>query len=521
VLYFGAGGGAGALPPATAATERTFGFLNHRETIRTIDWHRRYVSHLWTYNLHYFEYAADLASAWAQTGQHAFVDQFIELTDHWITSTSVGTRDGWDPYPTSIRTANWLRAVLAFDDALPHAVRDRVLSSTHAQLRHLARRLEWHLLGNHLLKNLHALALGGLVFDDAAGRMWRERMTDVFWEQLSKQLAADGGHIERSPMYHAIVLGDALELLHLQTACGAPPSREGRECVGRAVAAFVRLSRGDGTLHLFNDAANGIAPGADLLAGQARAAGVEWPADPQGAWSLPNSGFFGFADASTGERFIIDGGPPGPSYQPAHAHCGTLSFELDLGGRPCIVDSGTPGYEGDPLRGYARSTRAHNTVAIGGHEQSEVWGTFRMARRASVPYAGIDAARGGFAFAGACSPYHDRGAVHHRRVERTDRGWRIADHVDGADGAPVIGFIHLHPGFHAVAENGGITARASHAVIRFDVWGADAVRVLDPRDGVEHGYYCPEFGLRLPAPIIELAIERNDGRMFGFEVLRP
>src|SRR5690606_29747382 len=450
----------GAVERAQDVVRGRFEFLNRGLDLPVIDWRARYVSHLWTYNLHYFDYAADLATAWLLTRERAFVDRFLELAGEWISATADGRSDGWDPYPTSLRTANWLRATLAFDDALPQEARARILASTHAQLRHLGRRLEWHLLGNHLLKNLHALALGGLVLEGAEAAEWRGRLRAAFWEQAAEQFESDGGHIERSPMYHAIALADVLEILHLDNLCGEPSSDDRLALAERAIRAFRAWTRPDGTLHLFNDAANGIAPDAARIAARARAAGIDWPDSPEGPWALPASGFFGYADEATGERFIIDAGPPGPPYQPAHAHCGVLSFELDMDGRAFIVDSGTSGYEGDPLRAYVRSTRAHNTVMIGDREQSEVWGVFRMARRAVVPYARIERPPGAFVFSGACSPYHDRAAVHHRLVARTDAGWRIIDRVAGAVGARVAGYLHVHPDFRLAADGESITADA-------------------------------------------------------------
>src|SRR5690606_2555175 len=71
-----------------------------------------------------------------------------------------------------------------------------------------------------------------------------------------------------------------------------------------------------------------------------------------------------------------------------HAHCDLLSFELDLAGLPFAVDAGVSGYADAPLREFVRSTRAHNTVVIGGREQSEIWGVYRVARMAEVMRAG-------------------------------------------------------------------------------------------------------------------------------------
>src|SRR5690606_26497950 len=142
-------------------------------------------------------------------------------------------------------------------------------------------------------------------------------------------------------------------------------------------------------------------------------------------------------------------------------HCDLLSFELDLAGRPVVVDSGVSGYDGDPLRGYVRSTRAHNTVSIAGKEQSEVWATFRMARRAEVESASCTETRDGFRFEGAYRPYHDSSALHQRVITKENGSWIVTDTVMGATGAPLQSFLHLHPDFRVVEAEGQIVDRKS------------------------------------------------------------
>jgi len=72
----------------------------------------------------------------------------------------------------------------------------------------------------------------------------------------------------------------------------------------------------------------------------------------------------------------------GPDYLPGHAHADTLSFELSIFGQRVLVNSGTSCYGNDAERWLQRSTAAHNTVVVNGENSSEVWGGFRVARRA-------------------------------------------------------------------------------------------------------------------------------------------
>lgn len=499
---------------AEAARAGTFSFAGTEARLAEVDWTARGPDALWTYHLHYFDAAPDLAFAFRRTGAAVYADAFRRWAGAWMDATRGGRGPGWEPYPLSLRTANWLRARALFGDALEPGFRARLDASVFAQLAVLERRLEWHILANHLQKNLHALVLGGLAFGGARAAGWRARGTRLLGRELREQVLPDGGHFERSPMYHAIALGDFLEAVAVLDACGASVPSEARDRVRAMAAAWTRLSRPDGAPELFNDAAEGVAPAGARLDRWAEIALGGAPVRPAGAWSLPDSGYHGWS-GERGERIVVDCGPPGPGYQPGHAHCDLLSFVLDLGGRPVVVDSGVSGYAGDPLRDYVRSTRAHNTVSIAGREQSEVWGVFRVGRMASVRAARSGAADGGFAFDGSYHPYHDAGAVHRRTIRGGGGAWRVADGVQGAHGASLVAFLHLHADFDVAAEDGRWTARAPGAVVRIEPFGVDAVRLVRGERDPAQGWYCPRFGTALPAPVLELHVHRNDGREFG------
>src|SRR5256884_5459977 len=79
---------------------------------------------------------------------------------------------------------------------------------------------------------------------------------------------------------------------------------------------------------------------------------------------------------------IADVGEIGPDHLPGHAHADTLSFELSLRGQRVLVNAGTSTYEVSAERLRQRGTAAHNTVVVDGVDSSEVWSSFRVARRA-------------------------------------------------------------------------------------------------------------------------------------------
>ena len=81
---------------------------------------------------------------------------------------------------------------------------------------------------------------------------------------------------------------------------------------------------------------------------------------------------------------IIDRAAVGPDYLPGHAHADTLSFELSIFGQRVIVNSGTSTYREGSERLRQRGTSSHSTVVIDNQNSSEVWASFRVARRAKI-----------------------------------------------------------------------------------------------------------------------------------------
>lgn len=80
----------------------------------------------------------------------------------------------------------------------------------------------------------------------------------------------------------------------------------------------------------------------------------------------------------------MDVGDIKASYQPDHSHADTFNYELRIGGKPFVVDTGISTYDKTARRQYERGTAAHNTVMIGNKDSSEVWGGFRVGKRAKV-----------------------------------------------------------------------------------------------------------------------------------------
>ncbi len=340
----------------------TVTYLNQPVTFTNgIDWNHAENGKLWTYCLAYFE---DLPQRPAQEGL-ALIYDFIRQTNT--------LHDALEPYPTSLRLLHWRAFLVRTNHHDPV-----ILRHMRQQTALLRGRLEYHLGGNHLLENACALVTMGVFLENAA---WLGTGNTLLRAQLAEQILTDGGHYERSPVYHQLLTARLLDLTQLLEAT-PPPAHPTLSAFVRAKTAamlnwLVAVTFRNGSVPMVNDAAAGVAPTTATLLGRARALGFA-PV----ATRLGQSGYRMLTTPRL--ELFADVGPVGPNHQPGHAHADTFSFVLHVDGQPLVVDPGTSTYQTGPRRQWERSTAAHNTVVVAGQNSSEVWGVFRVGRRAQV-----------------------------------------------------------------------------------------------------------------------------------------
>jgi uncharacterized heparinase superfamily protein len=468
------------------------------------DWTSMDQDKLWRYNLHYFDC---LHEPGRTNGP--------ELIESWIAGNPQGRADAWEPFPVSLRLVNWIKFFLSPGaPSLPASW----LESLAVQARWLSQNIEYHLLANHYFKNAKALIFAGVFFDGVEARRWLNLGLRIASEELAEQVLPDGGHFERSPMYHCMILEDCLDLLNLCHACGLPEMRALKLRLEGLIPAMLDFAEGlthpDGGIALFNDAALGIEPGYAELAGYFRRLGGACPAaGHETVRSFPESGYHRLSP-SPGDMLVADCGPVGPDYQPGHAHCDTLSFELSLDGRRVIVDSGCCRYTDGDIRHYNRGNAGHNALTIDGHDQSEVWGAHRVARRARPMAARAAQENVALVFEGAHDGYTRLPGrpVHRRRIEWRGGRIEIRDRVEGGGEHDLELRMHIHPDCPVRLDNGCAEVRAGASTLRISA-------IEGPLELVR-GWYCPEFGRQLPCDVLRVRIRAGLPWSGGFVIIK-
>jgi Heparinase II/III-like protein/Heparinase II/III N-terminus len=521
---------------------RRFTFLGQSEYFagRALSWNDPAFSQLWRYHLHYFDYVLDLAAAAAAAGgETQAAAAFAELAGDWIAANPEAKGDGWHPYTVSRRIVNWLLAARLFAGEPAWAGPGlRIEKSIAVQARYLARNLELDVRGNHLIANLRGLLCAGLWLAGEEARSWKESATRRLRAEVAEQVLPDGGHFERNPGYHLVVLRDLLDLAIWWRQSGEAPPSWLTDAIRGMLEYLAGVLPPTGELPLVKDTAwdeipdpGGLIAAGGLLLGAGRwkrsdddfslypallfgAAGWEeyrsWPvaAAPTSA-AFRETGHYVLRDDRRGDFLFFDAGEPCPPYLPAHAHADLLSYELTVGGRRVVVDSGVYEYAPGSWRNYFRSTRAHSTVEVAGQDQSEVWSSFRTARRAH-PSGVLWQPEGERVLVGA---EHDgyarlRPPVIHRRTIAWEKGgyWLFLDQLFGSGGVAFAGFVHLDPSL-SLRPAGALTWRVeglSYALWLSAAEGVSAELVRGRREPPEQGWQSERFGELAPNQVLVL-----------------
>ena len=480
--------------PESFDYELTFSFLGHRVSFADwVDWTCKDKEPLWAFNLHYFDFI---------NSRDSTPNDVHQIIKHWISENKVYSKPGWASYPTSLRIVNWIKFEL--NNSL---FTTQELDSLFHQCRFLSLQIEYDILANHLIANAKALLFGGLFFNSFEAKQWLEKGLLILDNQLKEQINEDGAHFELSPMYHAILLEDLIDIYVLLSAFGHVSSDytndknkfseycdegiiptvttntsqcdlliEGLERVIPRMLHFLEtVTHPDGELSFFNDSAMGIAPSYLQLINHASKAGMFTDSEfcnslqtithsdsnlalkPIDLKPVSNgdNGSSGYKKSSLGEFTLITNvAPISPSYQPSHAHADTLSFELSFKQQRILVNSGTSTYSVGELRQMQRSTRAHNTLVIDGHNSSDVWAAFRVGKRARILEYFTEESEKNIRILGSHDGYKSwRGGVTHKRewVLEQDK-LTCSDSLDGHYSSAEL-YFHFHPDVSLVSGN--------------------------------------------------------------------
>ncbi len=467
-----------------------FIFLGQSGTLKEIGWNGSEREKLWRYNQHYF---SDLMAENADER----VILHSNLIKSWIKNNPPSIGVGWEPYPCSLRIVNWIKWSLNGNE-----LGNVEINSLANQASWLAKNLEWHILGNHLFANAKALIFAGLCVEHSQAKKWLDKGLNILKKEFPEQILSDGGHFELSPMYHIIVMEDVLDLINICRCFENELSNEQKTQVKTWELMIPTMQfwletmcHPDSDISLFNDSAFEIAPHPEQIRRYVSRLNISTEITKDKINYLIKSGYIRLENKHV--VLLTDVASVGPDYLPGHAHADTLSFEMSLNKKRIICNSGTSIYGKSSERLRQRSTAAHSTLEIDKKNSSEVWGGFRVARRAKV--FGIKTKKtDAILYAEATHDGYNRlgkNLLHKRSWILKNKDLCIKDNVFGYGNHEVAIYYYFTPGWKpSIKEANKILVRNADN----DQCQIKIICEKDIKISIDPTTYHPTFGTSIP-----------------------
>ena len=422
----------------------------------------------WELNRHF--QLAQLAKSYYVSGDEADLTEFAALFEDWNAHNLFLHGPQWtSAMELAIRVNSWIYAWCFLDRALAKWKKQdarRLLAGlsngiqvmTEYIVRHRARGSS---ANNHLIVELYAVAMAGLLYDDAA---WKKLALDELARELERQNNADGVNLEMATHYQAFVM-EAYGLLMLQPNIGhitegwklrlTQLSRYLCDCCGAGGETVLFGDDDSGKiLDLGGRNVKGIHVVLQLMGlvlderytDEPICETLRWLTDAQTRRknaekcrycsplvSVRREGGYTIL-RSRDEKVLLamDHGPIGFGTLAAHGHADALSIQAFRNGKKILTDPGTWNYHlCANLRDLFRAETWHSTVYVTGQPQSEMLGPFLWGRRAQTRLLDIREDESGVTVC-AQTQY---GSIRHTRTLRFDqqRTLTVEDAIEGLE----------------------------------------------------------------------------------------
>jgi uncharacterized heparinase superfamily protein len=307
-----------------------------------------------------------------------------------------------------------------------------------------------------LLEAVIALMLAGLMLPRGERLLVKGRK--IFGRELPRQLLADGGHVERSPQVMLDLLTQLIDLRDVFAAARRPLPDSLQITIETMASVVLMLAHGDGQLARFNDTAE--RDPRLVEAALRRAGGRLRPLN-----QLPLTGFQRMECART--LVLVDCGAPPRHGLDAHAHAGTLAFEMSVDGDHLIVNCGAHPWSRE-WQQVQRTSAAHSTLIVDNVNSSmllppkkAIGGGLKMggiALKPDIVTSRREETNGQIWLDLSHNGYEEGfGLIHRRRLYLSANGedFMGEDQLIGKGGNSFALRFHLHPGVQvSITQNG-------------------------------------------------------------------
>jgi hypothetical protein len=386
---------------------------------------------IWELNRH--QYFFTLGVAYWLTGDEKYAATFVRHLDSWMEQNAPGMGINWcSSLEVSFRVMSWIWAFHLFQgsNSLTPTIFQKALKFLFVHARHLEKYLSTYYSPNtHLTGEALGLYYLGTQFPFfKRSEHWKQLGSEILFAELDRQIYDDGVYFEQTTWYQRYTADFYLQFLILQklnSDFGNTESQKKLSTKTQSLLDFLMyITYPDGTTPIIGDDDGGrclpltsnrsddfrgtLGVGSVVLRrGDYKFVSAEvtqeilWLLGSEGVKAFktisPNpphnksvffkdGGYFVMRDgwSSDDNYLLIDAGEIG-AMNGGHGHADSLAFELAVGGRTLLVDSGTYTYhKSRELRDFYRSSQAHNTLTIDEKSSSEAGEKFSWETKAET-----------------------------------------------------------------------------------------------------------------------------------------
>ncbi|QZA89072.1 heparinase II/III family protein [Salinarchaeum sp. IM2453] len=399
----------------------------------------------------------------------------------------------WMPHSVCLRILNWARYDALFHERLDFEFKKQIREFIYKHGAFLSDNVEHGVGGNHLIENAAALVIAGVYADE---RSWRKQGTRLFERAATEQFFDDGGHFERSPMYHLIVCQRYLTAHSLLSAVDER-SKIVQQCASEAVRFLRKLRPPDGCIPLLNDSVFGEALKLDECLRYAEEVGVRGAVNTESSSaglpdSMPESGFYWLGHDDN--RMLVAAHEIAVPHIPAHAHVHPGQFCLWVQGERVLTDTGVYEYAAGDRRQYVRDIASHNTVQVGERNPVRLASSFWLWGQIN-PVVNVEEQENTLRMTYNVDGIGRPSYSHERTITMSGKTWRVMDEL--SCNKSVYSRLHIHPAYETARDGNKIIVSGEVPILQIEPQNCEGVRT-------ETTPYYPEFGKYLDRDVIVL-----------------
>lgn len=368
------------------------------------------------------QYLVDLALAYHITKEPKYADKILNEINEWINQNQEYMGINWTSgLEISLRCLSWIFSLSLIREYIvsKNICINKIVHYIRVKTELIFNKLSlYSSANNHLIGELTLLLYSSYFIECEDSAVWRKEAISMLNDQIKNQFYKDGVNKEQSINYQIHTMELYFLCQYLLKLNNMSLKSNTLEILKRACFYLDKLSESDGTVFNIGDEDGGhilkvqnqcnsilnILQFGLLILGDNNIYGKKNKVIDYKILMLFGKKYLEFineVNISTHENMnvylfedggmyvrngnldditykaMFDFGEIGMKPLNAHAHSDILSFNLNINGKPFLIDSGTYKYhKDDGFRDYFRGVSAHNTISIDDKNQFEFLGPF-------------------------------------------------------------------------------------------------------------------------------------------------